>query len=103
MPHGHLKSQGEFAEIKCSHDIQGLDRILWYKQSHSEEITFMGYLVSKFGTIEKKFKNKIIISGKANEYCSSLNLTSITAESAGVYFCAAYYTTAQILFLHYKN
>lgn len=90
-------------EIKCSHDVQGHDRILWYKQSHNEELTLMGYLVSEHGSIEQKFKDKIIISGKAHEYYSSLNLTNITPESGGVYFCAAYYTTEQSLFLHYKN
>lgn len=61
----------------------------------------MGYLVSDFESIEPKFQNKIIISGKANEYYSSLNLTDITPDSGGVYFCAAYYTAAQMLFPHY--
>lgn len=89
--------------MKCSHDIQGHDRILWYRQSHDEELTLMGYLVSEFQTIENKFKGKIIISGKANEYYSSLNMTTVTPESGGVYFCAAYSTTVQIPFLHYKN
>lgn len=63
----------------------------------------MGYLVSEFESIEQKYKGKIIISGKAHEYYSVLNLTNITPESGGVYFCAAYYTKEQILFLHYKN
>lgn len=63
----------------------------------------MGYLVSSIATIEESFKNKITISGKANEYYSSLNLTRITPESGGVYFCAAYCTTAQTSFLHDKN
>lgn len=63
----------------------------------------MGYLVSDFESIEQEFKDKIIISGKANKYYSSLNFTDVTPETGGVYFCAAYYTTAQIFFIHYKN
>lgn len=102
-PRGLIRSKGELAEIKCSHDIQGHDRILWYKQTHNKEFSFMGYLVSEYGSIEQEFKEQIIISGKANLYYSTLNFTDITPESGGVYFCAAYYTTAQILFHHYKN
>lgn len=100
-PQSLIKSQTDWAEIKCSHDIQGHDRILWYKHSHYRELTLMGYLVSDFESIEPKFQNKIIISGKANEYYSSLNLTDITPDSGGVYFCAAYHTAAQMLFPHY--
>ncbi|KAI5102606.1 hypothetical protein C0J45_7958, partial [Silurus meridionalis] len=89
IPHSLLKTQGDLAEIKCSHNIQGHDRILWYKKSHNEEFILMGYLVSTFGSIEQTFKDKIVITGKANEFYSFLNLTNITPESSGVYFCAA--------------
>ncbi|RXN11371.1 TCR beta variable [Labeo rohita] len=44
-PHNLIINYGESAEIKCFHKIPDYDRLLWYKQSHSKELTFMGNLI----------------------------------------------------------
>ncbi|KAK2843660.1 hypothetical protein Q7C36_011875 [Tachysurus vachellii] len=110
-PRGLIRSKGELAEIKCSHDIQGHDRILWYKQTHNKEFSFMGYLIGtsynsmywfrkrpsesmelivhyyvNMGTPEDKFKQKVLVMKKGN----SLDITVKELEStdSAVYFCA---------------
>ncbi|KAL6477478.1 hypothetical protein MHYP_G00133130 [Metynnis hypsauchen] len=98
-----IKSQGESAEITCSHNIQSHDRILWYKQSETKELTFMGYLFVASGNPEPEFKDKIKISGNSNEFHGSLTMTNLSLESTAVYFCAAYYTVVLLPSLHYKN
>ncbi|XDV43638.1 hypothetical protein PO909_012082, partial [Leuciscus waleckii] len=84
-----INDGGESHEIKCFHKIPSYDRLLWYKQSKSKELTFMGYLLGDTGYPEKDFKDKIKIEGDANKFHGSLTLISPTLESSAVYFCAA--------------
>ncbi|KAL7862355.1 hypothetical protein SRHO_G00137960 [Serrasalmus rhombeus] len=91
-PSDLIKNQGQSAEITCSHNIQSHDRILWYKQSQTKELTFMGYLFVDSGNPEPEFNNKIKISGNSNEFHGSLTMTNLSLDSTAVYFCAAYYT-----------
>lgn len=104
-PHDLIINDEESHEIKikCFHKIPNYDRLLWYKQSKSKELTFMGYLLGDTGYPEKAFEDKIKIEGDANKFNGSLTLISPTAESNAVYFCAAYYTVTPNLFLPYKN
>lgn len=64
--------------------------MLWYKQSQNKNLILLGYLVGDSGTPEAEFKNKVQISGRANKFYGSLNLTDLGLDSEGVYFCAAY-------------
>lgn len=102
-PHNLIINHGESPEIKCFHKIPNYDRLLWYKQSQSKELTFMGNLIGDSGYPEKAFQNKITISGDSNKFHSSLTLINSTSENSAVYFCAAYYTVTLNLFLPYKN
>ncbi|KAL7862354.1 hypothetical protein SRHO_G00137950 [Serrasalmus rhombeus] len=98
-----IKNQGESAEIRCSHNIQGYDRIMWYKQAQNTELTFMGYHVGNSGNLEPNFRGKVKISGKANKLHSVLNVSSLSPDSAAVYFCAAYSTAVLVPTSQYKN
>jgi len=103
-PHDLIINDGGSHEIiKCFHKIPNYDRLLWYKQSKSKELTFMGNLIGETGYPEKDFENKIKIEGDSNKFHGSLTLMSPTSESSAVYFCAAYYTVTPNLFLPYKN
>lgn len=89
-PYDLIINHGKSHEIKCFHKIPNYDRLLWYKQSKSKELTFMGYLLGGTGYPEKAFESKIKIEGDANKFNGSLTLISPTSESNAVYFCAAY-------------
>lgn len=102
-PHDLIINNGESPKIKCFHKIPNYDRLLWYKQSKSKELEFMGYLLGSTGYPEKAFENKIKIEGDANKFNGTLMLISPTSENNAVYFCAAYYTVIPNLFLPYKN
>lgn len=102
-PRDLIINDGKPHEIKCFHKIPNYDRLLWYKQSNSKELTFMGYLLGVTGYPEKPFEDKIKIEGDSNKFHGSLTLLSLTSENNTVYFCAAYYTVTPNLFLPYKN
>lgn len=91
-PHDLIKNQGESAQIKCSHNIETYDRIMWYKETKNKEFIFMGYLISKNPNPETDFKDKFRIGGDAFDGYSSLEISGLSLKSEGVYFCAAYYT-----------
>lgn len=102
-PHDLIINYRESPEIKCFHKIPGYDRLLWYKQSQSKELTFMGNLIGDTGYPEQAFQNKIKIRGDSYKFNGSLTLINSTSENSAVYFCAAYYTVTINLFLPYKN
>uniref|UniRef100_A0A8B9RIS3 Immunoglobulin V-set domain-containing protein n=1 Tax=Astyanax mexicanus TaxID=7994 RepID=A0A8B9RIS3_ASTMX len=85
IPSHFFKNQGESAEIKCVHNIQNYDRILWYKQTQNMDFTFIGYHVGVSGNLEANIRDAKI-SGKANMRQSFLSLTNLSPDTAAVYY-----------------
>lgn len=65
-PTERIKNLSESLEIQCSHSIQTHNTILWYKQTRSGTLTFMGNLVYKASTIEAEFVGKVQMNGNAD-------------------------------------
>lgn len=102
-PQDLITNNGDSMEIECSHNIPNYDRLLWYKQSKTKELIFMGYLLGENGYPEEAFQKKIKIHGNANKYKGFLTVDNLTLEHRAIYYCAAYYTVTPIFFLPYKN
>ncbi|KAF5891683.1 polymeric immunoglobulin receptor-like [Clarias magur] len=112
-PRGLIKSQGELAEVKCSHDIisfsvkqspdlsayEGQNATLectqvgttyngmyWFRKRPAESLELMVFYYVTMETIEEKFKQKV----SARRVGSSLELTvkELRSTDSAVYFCA---------------
>uniref|UniRef100_A0A8C1PB41 Immunoglobulin V-set domain-containing protein n=1 Tax=Cyprinus carpio TaxID=7962 RepID=A0A8C1PB41_CYPCA len=87
-----LKKKDEFAEIKCSHNIQSYYITQWYKQSQSiMELQLMGNINVKQKTIEPEFNGKIKLDGDGRNNVT-LTIDTLILNDSAMYFCAAYYT-----------
>uniref|UniRef100_A0A668SJB4 Ig-like domain-containing protein n=1 Tax=Oreochromis aureus TaxID=47969 RepID=A0A668SJB4_OREAU len=89
-PANMYKNQGQRAEINCSHSIAGYDRILWYKQTKSKQLHFLGYMVVSQGAPESGWRVDIKGSANPHQTCT-LIIKDLTLNSSAVYFCAARY------------
>uniref|UniRef100_A0A8C4GXZ1 Ig-like domain-containing protein n=1 Tax=Dicentrarchus labrax TaxID=13489 RepID=A0A8C4GXZ1_DICLA len=85
-----IKRVGEsvVSGIKCSHTITSYQVILWYKQDERKPLQFLGYLNVNFPYPEEDVKEKISFDGNGQKY-SNLNISSVSLNDSGVYFCAA--------------
>uniref|UniRef100_A0A3Q2WUZ7 Ig-like domain-containing protein n=1 Tax=Haplochromis burtoni TaxID=8153 RepID=A0A3Q2WUZ7_HAPBU len=84
-PADMYKNQEQTAEINCSHSIAGYDRILWYKQTKSKQLHFLGYMVVSQGAPEPGWRK--LVPGDSGVYFCAVSLTdggdvSTTAESS---------------------
>ncbi|KAL1258072.1 hypothetical protein QQF64_011316 [Cirrhinus molitorella] len=92
-PSDLLKKENEFAEIKCTNNVQNYDIIQWYKHSQNTmDLRFMGYL-----NIKQKIKesDKIKLNGDGRNNVT-LTINTLMLNDNAVYFCAAYYTVLRI-------
>ncbi|KAK7904140.1 hypothetical protein WMY93_016747 [Mugilogobius chulae] len=62
---GHLPDKRTNPEIQCSHNINGYNTILWYKQQDDGQLQLLGYLVGTFPNPEKGVK--VQMTGDANK------------------------------------
>ncbi|XP_039459584.1 uncharacterized protein LOC120434968 [Oreochromis aureus] len=91
----NIYTNGEEAQIYCSHSITNYNTILWYKQSE-ETLQLLGYLRVGKGTPETGVN--VTIDGGANEKENcTLTITDLKLSSSGVYFCAASYHSGMLL------
>ena len=85
-PAALIKNQADSAELNCRHDIQSYNVILWYKQSDTGELVYLGYMLVTSGYPEAGFK----ITGSANQgQTCTLTIEQLSSDSSAVYFCAA--------------
>lgn len=82
-----LKEPGGEAEIRCSHNDNSYNRILWYKQSN-RELQFLGYMLAGTGKPEDGVDVKIGGGANKDETCT-LTVERLSSNSSAVYFCAA--------------
>ncbi|KAF4102510.1 hypothetical protein G5714_017310 [Onychostoma macrolepis] len=95
-PSDLLKKENEFAEIKCTNNVQNYDVIQWYKQSQRNMgLQFMGYLNIKQDVKETKFNDKIKLDGDGRNNVT-LIISNLRLNDSAVYFCAAYDTVLRI-------
>lgn len=79
---------GETAEIKCSHSITYYNRILWYRQTQSQQLQLLGYLIGDGAFPESGLGVKL--GGSANEgQNATLTVSGLSLERRAVYYCAA--------------
>uniref|UniRef100_A0A665W5F1 Ig-like domain-containing protein n=1 Tax=Echeneis naucrates TaxID=173247 RepID=A0A665W5F1_ECHNA len=74
--------------IKCTHNDNGLDIMLWYKQPESGMMKLIGY--DYFGSdpiMEKEFKDDFEIR-RENTLTGALIIRSVTPSHSAVYFCS---------------
>jgi hypothetical protein len=78
------------AEIKCQHDDDALDVMLWYqRRPESNNLSLIGY--SYFGNdpnYEKEFKDQFELK-RESRLKGALVLRKAEAKDSGEYFCAA--------------
>ncbi|XP_061599327.1 uncharacterized protein LOC133462210 [Cololabis saira] len=89
-PPAIFKRDGESvdSEIKCSHEIQYYEFILWYKQDKLGALKLLGYLNMEFQNPEEDVKGKISFDGDGRKK-SSLTVSDLKLNDSAVYFCAA--------------
>ncbi|CAJ1074746.1 Hypothetical protein SMAX5B_008929 [Xyrichtys novacula] len=89
-PESLMKKIGEsvISEINCSHRITNYDVILWYKQDKHRGLKLLGYLNNRFPNPEDDVKGKINFDGNGRSD-SRLNITNLSLDDSGMYFCAA--------------
>uniref|UniRef100_A0A3Q1J4J2 Ig-like domain-containing protein n=1 Tax=Anabas testudineus TaxID=64144 RepID=A0A3Q1J4J2_ANATE len=89
-PRFMMKRTGESvdSEISCSHSITNYDVILWYKQDKHKGLKLLGYLNLIHPYPEKDVEGRINFNGDGSKQ-SGLNISRLTLEDSGVYFCAA--------------
>uniref|UniRef100_A0A667YKN9 Ig-like domain-containing protein n=1 Tax=Myripristis murdjan TaxID=586833 RepID=A0A667YKN9_9TELE len=92
-PADMYKKPGEKAQLKCSHNIQGYNQILWYRQSENQEMQFLGYMLAGIANLEPGVT--VQMGGNANQgENSTLTTEELSMNSSAVYFCAASYHSA---------
>ncbi|CAL9686834.1 unnamed protein product [Knipowitschia caucasica] len=84
-PKDLYNTNGASAEVKCSHDIQNFDRILWYKQLRNGQMQFLGYMLDTLTSTESEAK--VQMSGSASK--GQTSILTIEEPSSAVYYCAA--------------
>lgn len=83
-PADMFQNQGQTATINCSHSIDGYDRILWFKQTKSKQLHFLGYMFENLRNPEPGVN--VTMAGNANkdETCT-LTIADLTVSSSAVY------------------
>ncbi|CAG5866801.1 unnamed protein product, partial [Menidia menidia] len=85
-----IKKTGESVEkgIKCSHNIENHELILWYRQDRNRNLKLLGYLNLNFAYPQDDVKEKISFDGDGRKN-SSLTISDLDLNDSAVYFCAA--------------
>ncbi|KAG7239893.1 hypothetical protein INR49_028307, partial [Caranx melampygus] len=81
------RKEGEKAKIKCLHNDDTFNQILWYKQLENGKLQLLGYM---YGTASPEKGLNVTIEGGANkgETCT-LTTEQLSVNSSALYFCAA--------------
>uniref|UniRef100_A0A3B3VWX0 Ig-like domain-containing protein n=1 Tax=Poecilia latipinna TaxID=48699 RepID=A0A3B3VWX0_9TELE len=89
-PFNILAKRGEEARIRCSHDIQNYEVILWYKRLENKQLQLLGYRYKDNTNPEPGTDVKLEMdgSGDKGENCT-LTIKELNEKSSAVYFCAA--------------
>lgn len=82
-----IKNIQEHTDLQCSHAIPGYDVMLWYKQSHSNELQILGHLNMHFKNPELLFTDKISLDGNG-ENNGKITIKNLQPNDSAVYFCA---------------
>uniref|UniRef100_A0A673K8J3 Immunoglobulin V-set domain-containing protein n=1 Tax=Sinocyclocheilus rhinocerous TaxID=307959 RepID=A0A673K8J3_9TELE len=105
-PSDLLKKENEFAEIKCTNNVQNYDVIQLYKQSQSiMDLQFMGYLNIKQEIKETKYNDKIKLDGDGRNNVT-LTINTLTLNDSAVYFLTAHllplctWTSGSVIIMH---
>lgn len=82
-----IKTRQESTDLYCSHSIPNHEVMLWYKQSDSNHLQFLGYLNLNFPYPEDSLKSKIDLDGDGRNK-GKLTVKNLQPNDSAVYFCA---------------